>query len=173
MIFISLSLFFLLITALSALYTLFRSRSTGRIRLDNTDVQNEAKENPLSPIQQAETAVLRLVAEKQSVDWLNPVTQKELLGSDAAVEADAQEAGKITAGQVVRAAWGVKKDATALVLSAGITAVLVIKTVKALKGGEDGRGWITVELFAWVRYLFFLLHSALFRLMAIFSGSSC
>jgi hypothetical protein len=118
------------------------------------------KEKDLSPIQQAETAVLRTVAEKESPDWLNPVTQKELLGPDAALREKEPEGGKITAGQVLRAAWGIKKDASALVLSIGIVAVLVIKTVRAIKGKEDGRAWIAVELTAWV--VFFPFFSFLF-----------
>ncbi|GAA6043182.1 hypothetical protein JCM8097_008715 [Rhodosporidiobolus ruineniae] len=147
LIFLALSLFFLAFHALRAAYRLFFSLNNEyQIRLPSTASEAAAS----SPIAQAETAVLRSVAEKESPDWLNPSTQRELLGteedSDAAVDT---ETGKVTLRLLLRALWGCKKDILNLAASSGIVAVLVIKVVRAFKAQEDGRAWVVIELVAW------------------------
>ncbi|BGP12105.1 Transporter of the ATP-binding cassette (ABC) [Rhodosporidiobolus nylandii] len=163
--FLSLSLFFFAIHALRLAYSLFFTSKGGHIRLPT----DEQEASGSTPIAEAEKAVLRTVAEKQSPDWLNPATQRELLGTEE--DAEDGEKGKLSTKVVARAAWGCKKDVLNLAVSAGIVAVLVLKTVRAVKAKEDGRAWVVVELVAWawatVLVLFKLALSFSHRLFAL------
>ncbi|GAA5950238.1 hypothetical protein JCM10213_005210 [Rhodosporidiobolus nylandii] len=163
--FLSLSLFFFSLHALRLAYSLFFTSKDGHIRLPTDEQEGSGS----TPIAQAEKAVLRTVAGKQSPDWLNPATQRELLGAEEGA-ADGEK-GKLSAKVVARAAWGCKKDVLNLAVSAGIVAVLVLKTVRAFKAKEDGRAWVVVELVAWawatVLVLFKLALSFCHRLVAV------
>ncbi|GAA5893134.1 hypothetical protein JCM6882_003894 [Rhodosporidiobolus microsporus] len=144
--FLSLSLLFVLIHAIRAAIALFSSSDAPYTRLASA-----ASAVSDSAIAQAETDVLRSVAEKESPDWANPSTQKELLGEAEGGDADEAdtERGKVTLGLVFRTVWGCKKDLVTLGASVAITTVLVAKVVRAFKEKEDGRAPAAFELAAW------------------------
>ncbi|GAA5828043.1 hypothetical protein JCM11251_005706 [Rhodosporidiobolus azoricus] len=161
--FLSLSFTFLLVQAISTLVSLFAAPAFIRLPTETSGSD--------SAIAQAETDVLRSVAEKESPDWLNPLTQTELLGEEEARAASREEEGAkedVTLRLLAKMFWGSKKDFVALALSAAITAVLVAKVVKAFKAQEDGRAWAAFELAAWawatvlalVKYVLVLAHRA-------------
>ncbi|GAA6009491.1 hypothetical protein JCM10207_003801 [Rhodosporidiobolus poonsookiae] len=146
LLFLALSLSFLLLSLCRILIARSLGRKEGSIRLPTSAA---APGVSASPIAQAEQAVLRAVAEKQSPDWLNPSTQAELLGARPSPSAEEQGQRGVGARDVARAVWGCKKDVANVLGAAGIVSVLTWKVVRAWKGREDGRAWVAVELASW------------------------
>ncbi|GAA6053294.1 hypothetical protein JCM3770_006670 [Rhodotorula araucariae] len=106
-----------------------------------------------SPITQAEADVLRQVAEKQSPDWRNPATQRELLGlhADAADDRLLEEVSPAKGGLkvIIRALWGTKKDILNVAGASAMVAICTFKLVRAFQALADGRVWIIAELLSW------------------------
>lgn len=152
LVFLSLSVSLLLVKALRAAFASLARSKESYIRLATEDAPAESVP---SPIAQAEASVLRQVAEKQSPDWRNPTTQRDLLGVyvDAADDRLLEEVTPTRGGiaVVLRAVWGSKKDVLNVVGAAAMTALCSLKLVRALQARADGRGWVIMEPASWVR----------------------
>ncbi|BGO93853.1 hypothetical protein NBRC10512_004641 [Rhodotorula toruloides] len=153
LLFLSLSASYLLVRLFSLARRSFPRSSFGYEQLPTVDASSRGTAGS-SPIAQAESRVLREVAEKQSPDWHDPSTQKELLGDDAepdVVEADpeAEETGRTGLALAARAVWGCKKDVLNVVANAAMLALCTLKTIRAFQRGEGGRAWVATEMASW------------------------
>lgn len=154
LVFLGLSSSYLLIRLFSLARQSFARSSAKYEQLASTDAPSRRQAGS-SPIAQAESRVLREVAEKESPDWQDPSTQDELLGDDAepqVVEADpaAEHTGRNGLALAGRAVWGCKKDVLNVIANAAMLAFCTLRTVRAFQRGQGGRAWIAVEMASWV-----------------------
>ncbi|GAA6046061.1 hypothetical protein NBRC10513_002062 [Rhodotorula toruloides] len=153
LLFLALSASYLLVRLFCLARRSFARPSTKYEQLATTDRPSRRSAGS-SPIAQAEFRVLREVAEKQSPDWHDPSTQKELLGDDAepdVVEADpeAEETGRSGLALAARAVWGCKKDVLNVLANAAMLTFCTLKTVRAFQLGQGGLAWVAVEMASW------------------------
>ncbi|GAA5922614.1 uncharacterized protein JCM15063_003362 [Sporobolomyces koalae] len=145
-------LLFLSLSLVSLVYHLIRILAEARSRS-----QHGKKYLPVpdpvtaSAISLAEQEVILRTAKRESPDWHDPATQKELTGStfvDVDAEAD-EERSPITVTLAARALWNSKKDLVGAIGSAGMVALTAWKLANAVKSSQQGIIFDATETTAW------------------------
>ncbi|GJN92324.1 hypothetical protein Rhopal_005354-T1 [Rhodotorula paludigena] len=150
LIFLGLSVSLLLIQVVRLALSSLSRADKSYIRLPADDTA--APKHESAPISQAEDNVLRQVAERESPDWHNPSTQRELLGVVSAEDSDAGDAAAVRrfgVGLALRALWGCKKDLLTVLGAGALVALSTVKAVRGLKNHADGSAYMVIEMAAW------------------------